>query len=144
MARAASICSAGPTGSTALAGELAAAWVAACGAEGSLAAEAALSLEHPAPVSERTRIKAALILRHKITPALLAAQIPKHHALHSTWRLERSTIVPVFFLALVCALAALPGVDQPYKPNAADIENYHGSSVDGQVHDVGGRAKNCC
>jgi hypothetical protein len=52
-------------------------WLANGGADVSLAAKAALSLEHPTPVSESTRIKAILILRHKITPALLAAQIPK-------------------------------------------------------------------
>src|SRR6478736_5678871 len=142
MARAASICNTGPTGSTALAGE--ADGLADCGAEVSLAAEAALSLEHPTPVSDSTRIKAALTLRHKITPALLAAQISKNHVLHSTRRLERPTIFPVFFLALVCALTALPGVDQPHKSNAADIENHHGSSVDGQVHDVSSRAENGC
>jgi hypothetical protein len=28
-------------------------------------------LEHPAPVSESTRMHAALIFRHEITPALL-------------------------------------------------------------------------
>src|SRR6476659_3547199 len=76
MARAASICSAGPTGSTGLAGEFAAGWLADCGADVSVAV-AGLSLEHPTPVSESTRIKAALIRRHEITPALLAAQIPK-------------------------------------------------------------------
>src|SRR5579864_1129166 len=74
MARAASICNAGPTGSTALAGD--ADWLAG-GAEASLVVEAALSLEQPTPASESTRIKAALIFRHEITPALLAAQIPK-------------------------------------------------------------------
>src|SRR5690242_12549080 len=76
MARAASMCSAGPTGSTALAGEFAG-WLADCDAEASLVVEAALSLEHPASASDSTRIKAALIRRHEITPALLAAQIPK-------------------------------------------------------------------
>ena len=42
-----------------------------CDADVSLAAEAALSLEHPTPTRESTRMKAALILRDKITPALL-------------------------------------------------------------------------
>jgi hypothetical protein len=48
-----------------------------CGAEASLDADAALSLEQPTPASENTRMHAALIRRHEITPALLAAQIPK-------------------------------------------------------------------
>src|SRR4051812_8842008 len=77
MARAASICSAGPVGSTALTGRFDADGLADCGADASLAADAGLSLEHPSPVSESTRIPAAFILRHEITPALLAAQIQK-------------------------------------------------------------------
>src|SRR5947209_6217048 len=76
MARGASTCSGGPTGSTALAGEFAGR-LADCGADVSVAEDAGLSLEHPKPVSDNTRTKAALVLRHKITPALLAAQIPK-------------------------------------------------------------------
>jgi len=75
MARAASMCSAGPTGSTPLAVD--ADGLAACAVEDSLEGEAALSLEHPTPERESTRIKAALIRRHKFTPALLAAQIQK-------------------------------------------------------------------
>src|ERR1041384_2753890 len=84
MARAASICSAGPTGSIAFAGE--ADGVADCGAAVSPAAEAALSLEHPTPERESTRIKAAVIRRHKFTPALLCRIESKNYVLHSTRR----------------------------------------------------------
>jgi hypothetical protein len=54
-------------GSIAFTGELDADCVAGWGDDGALAAEAALSLEHPTPVRERARTKAAPVRRYKLT-----------------------------------------------------------------------------
>jgi len=75
IARAASMWRAGPTGSIALGGELGAGCVSDWGDEGAPAAEAALSLEHPVPVRERTRTNAALNRKHKLTSCAPATQI---------------------------------------------------------------------
>src|SRR5436190_2293202 len=75
MARAASRCKAGPAGSTGLTEAPAGDGAAACVDEASPVAEAALSLEHPNPARDKTRMITALRFKHKITPALLAAQI---------------------------------------------------------------------
>src|ERR1700749_3650347 len=72
MARAASMCKAGPTGLSCGMG-VAEAWATGAGAS-EVDAEAALSLEQPRLIREQTRSRMALRRKHKITPALLAGQ----------------------------------------------------------------------
>src|SRR5471030_2495644 len=66
MARAASMCKAGPTGSTGFADGLGPGWAADRAGDPCALAEAALSLEHPVPQRDRTRANAAVIRRHRL------------------------------------------------------------------------------
>src|SRR5260370_3496574 len=140
MARAGSICRAGPEGSMALAGAgdpCAVGWTNGAGVE---LATGVLPWLQPRLTTIKMQRNRELQRGQECERALMAWGLSRNHVRTGPKRFQSNLFA--LLLAPFPASAPLLGMDQPDDTDAPHIEQDHGSSVDGHVHDVGGGREN--